>query len=246
MTCPRSIPRKAASASHFRFLELPQELQDQVFRFHLQDARLTIYDWRHDEATDDTYLEFRRLPDLALEMTCKAICIGSKRVRSKIWPRELNIDSLDHLNDIFFVLTEHPRYKWVRQHMEVLHLKTWEDPCIMESSWLWLGHFCPRLKHLKLQILTEDTLSSFHAVSNSHNLATSVLTSEVFISNLSISCVAPLLAMLSERLQRDISMDVNIVRRFMLEGRFSAGCRQAFTQVCHNQSSVKQTKELQY
>lgn len=218
----------------FNFLDLPQELQDHVYRFHLQDVAIVIHDWRHVEIKDDTYLQFRKLPDLALERACKATCRGSRKMRSNLWPRHLIIDGVDDLGDVLYVLTENHKYLWLRGHIDTIMVRSYEDHFILGSTWQEVARAFPQLRSLDLCLDIQEDLFSFNHVSSAHAAAKSSLEDNDYVHNLYLSNVRSVVPELQKRVGKNSSVRATICRQYVMQGRYSVGCREAFTQVPRN------------
>ena len=112
--------------SPFRFLDLPQEIQDTILRLHLQEPKLVLVGQcrrcrQKSSSEHDCRQNFEariesKLPSLALERTCSKIRLDSRIMREKLWPKTLIVVEKVSIADCVKQLCG-SKFQWLRKHI---------------------------------------------------------------------------------------------------------------------------------
>lgn len=121
-------------SSPFYFLDLPQEIRDQVYEKYFESEKITatyvesktFLDIKGCANTMPAKIVFNNMPSLGLERTSRKVCQNSRQARNKVLPRTLLLKNMEcpSVPDFRLLCTEE-RYAWIRHHIDSLILKPW-------------------------------------------------------------------------------------------------------------------------
>lgn len=75
----------AIAIQPFRLLDLPQELQDKMYEKYFEDAPRAMF--RHG---------YPKKVSLQLERVSHKVCTDTRRIKSRVWPRVLEINAEEY------------------------------------------------------------------------------------------------------------------------------------------------------
>ena len=105
----------------FRLLDLPQEIQDQIYAKYYEGVDLVLRKCeRRDSIIFTSAISFKPLPNLIIEQTCRKVLTDSRRVRHNIWSRKLTIARLLGVKPWINPLASDIKFAWLRQLVEKL------------------------------------------------------------------------------------------------------------------------------
>lgn len=145
----------------FRFLELPQELQDAVLTYHYQPvSELCLEgscslcdDTKASSAKHDCSDHYQTringtLPSLAIELACSKTMRGSRAARDKIWPKTLMIEEKVQVESLMKDFANGRKWKWLRDRTNSIVFKEVSSFALsQEISWNIFAVTCPSIKH---------------------------------------------------------------------------------------------------
>ena len=134
------------SVQPFRLLDLPQELQDDVYEKYFEGVRLTRL------SVNET------IPCLNIELACRKTCLDVRQVRDRVWPRIVHLDPFRWLRWI------HPGALCLQERITTICLKvTPSTPTAhIAVSWTRLVCKCSRLRYVYIdaEIVFRDSAST--------------------------------------------------------------------------------------
>ncbi|KAJ9654076.1 hypothetical protein H2198_006815 [Neophaeococcomyces mojaviensis] len=144
----------------FRLLDLPQEIQDNVYAKYYEGVWLVLQrvEWR-SSILFSAKIGFNPLPDLRVEQTCRKVLTDSRRARRKVWPRKLVIDNLLGIKLWLTPLASDLKYDWLRGHVETIEFKAKNTQAVINAGVEELIQECPNLQQVQFTYNVYHTLN---------------------------------------------------------------------------------------
>lgn len=147
----------APNAQPFRFLDLPRELQIQVYRQHLATDEVLIY---YDQIRGKYRVS--GAPSLAIERVCRQVFVDCRRVRQECITTRLDIWREGFITEHMRTFCEQGKFVWLRSHVRDLVIN---DSLVAvpgpntTTHWSILLRDCPNLKSIVVHtgLEAEDT-----------------------------------------------------------------------------------------
>lgn len=141
------------SLEPFRLLDLPQEIQNQIFTKYYEGVELILQRIeRRDTILFSQLIKFHPLPSLALELTSRKVFADSRKVRQVAWPRKLTLVNLLGIKFWILQLAEHSKYKWLRNHIESFEFNGREYVWLEDAGIKELVLGCPSLREIRFVV----------------------------------------------------------------------------------------------
>lgn len=141
------------TAQPFRLLDLPQELQSQIYAKYYEGVDLTLRRVeRRDTILFSQLIRFHPLPSLALELTSRKVYNDSRKVRHVTWPRRLSLVNLLGIKFWILQLAEHSKYQWLRDHIDSFEFNGREYIWLENAGIKELIKGCPNLQQIYFQL----------------------------------------------------------------------------------------------
>ncbi|KAK5957110.1 hypothetical protein OHC33_001479 [Knufia fluminis] len=146
-------PQACRNDQPFRFLGLPQELRDKIYKEYFRSTRFAIIEkrpvdlkpvssWRYH--FENNHPNFPAVPSFALESTCKKVCHDARGIREKCWPTKLFVDVGNATPGLLTALFSTERFKYLQNHIQ--HLTIDHAPALLRSNWENIVTNCPQLR----------------------------------------------------------------------------------------------------
>lgn len=163
----RSVERSlwTRDRAPFRFLELPQELQDAILTYHYQlveglciegyclvcAGERTIRRRSHRCVQQYNSRIKGQLPSLAIERACHKLLNDSRAIRDKVWPRNLTFDEKIHVQSLMKDFATQNRWKWLRDRMTSVVFKEVSSYALSQKiGWAAFSVMCPGIKNFSI------------------------------------------------------------------------------------------------
>lgn len=132
----------------FKFLELPQELQDLVYRKYFEEGTLFI-DEIFSSSASFRHSRLLPLPSLSIEQVSKRVSRDARGMRHQLW-RHLEIR---HGVDTLGRFIEAPKFAWIRKNITSIAIRNTD----IAGSWRMrsfgsLAWRCPQLRYIRVQL----------------------------------------------------------------------------------------------
>lgn len=160
----RSVERSlwTRDRAPFRFLELPQELQDTILAYHYQPVQELClegvcsfcteeelddrFEVAHDCADHYTARIQGKLPSLAIERACRKLKNDSRAMRDKVWPTTLIIDEKVHVESIMKDFATRNKWDWLRSRTTSIVIKEISSYALSRKiKWNVFATICPQI-----------------------------------------------------------------------------------------------------
>lgn len=148
----------------FRFLDLPQEIQDIVHSIYLDMegaqfrieivcdgcGRESLPEHKCEERLKQHMME--PIPSLKLEQACRKMMTDSRVTRNRIWPRTLFVEEIVRVGEIVNRLATLEKYVWIRNHINsVVFRKVSRYALRSLPNWPLLAARCSQLSNFRIE-----------------------------------------------------------------------------------------------
>lgn len=133
----------------FPFDDLPNELKLKVYEQYFSDTEIQLCHWDDEKKN----FCFNGMKSLNLELTCKAICDDSRKVRGRLISKTLLISEEDFLDKTMREFASSSKFAWLRGHVHGLKLALGcplGDSHEFEGNWQKLINCLPNIQNVEI------------------------------------------------------------------------------------------------
>ena len=226
----------------FRLLDLPQELQDKIYKHYFESTRLVLP------------VREGNVASLAVEQACRKVNQDVRSIREETWPTDLYVNGDIWCLALAQQWSTKGSLRWLAQHIcsAVLRINCdWDDLVRFEddneyhalaSQWSALVEGCPKLRRIRVDFEDYEPLRRTSlAVPNLHTRVSTLVSVDSICYLRDTLIERYLLSGLATRLKRrfgeDFSLTLRVLRLWkvwFLHGSLTDGSRGVDIEVRHS------------